>query len=240
MQAITKHGYAAKSLDLGEARADLRRTASEAVKQTSKQKYLSERRGFPIHPRALTASQWRRLFPDDRLEVIRQYLGGDPELLRIEVIDVPAGANRQFIHRDHDIGARKSLCVAVNLDGGDVGTLFLRDSHLTTTAATEDDQVVASQGNWIMYDTYTIHAGAANPTPHRVSERVFFTFRAPQLTRQERAHLTRRLAPRETSLHPPIPMSELLQGRHSAGQAAGASSGAGASSSTEGSRKRKR
>jgi ectoine hydroxylase-related dioxygenase (phytanoyl-CoA dioxygenase family) len=221
MQYLVDRGYVGTKFQVeSSVRSSLKNIARQALCQQSKQTYLNARVGFPIDPWTINSEHWRAIFPKSgRVQLIlRNYLDGDPELLRVEVIDVPPKAPRQNIHRDHDIGARKSVCVAVNLsEGQDVGTLLLPGSQLTDDVASEEDPVVSSCGDLIIYDTYCIHAGASNPTSHHVSGRLFFTFRAPgdKLTKKDKTHLTRSLAQSATSLHAPIPLSELTTaGRH--------------------------
>jgi len=216
MQTLAERGYAGTTWVIEpRVRKLLHNTAKRALTNRRQTEYATNRVGYPINPSEISVIQWRAILPAEQLQLLRDYLGGDPELLLVETIEVPPNTPRQKVHRDQSSGARKAVCVAVNLEKGkDVGTLFFTGSHLINGDASETNPVRPSRGDWIIYDTYCIHAGSSNPTNRSIDGRLFFTFRAPasKLSTQEKRHLTRGLAPRARRLHPPIPLSSLLSG----------------------------
>ena len=84
-----------------------------------------------FNPSMFTAEQWTRIFPPEYLHKLEGYLGENIEVLRTEVISVPAHSEVQHTHRDHSIGSRVSVCVAILIGPlVNVGTLFIPGSHV--------------------------------------------------------------------------------------------------------------
>ena len=126
-------------------------------------------------------TQWQALFPAAIVDVIEGYLGYGAEMIRSEILVAPAGCSAQSIPRDHNLGPQKCMCVAVSLRYA-VGTRFCAGSHQWDEDADDDchdRSVTASSGNYLIYDTYVLHAGAANHTDHDKTLRIFFVLRAP-------------------------------------------------------------
>lgn len=151
--------------------------------------YNSGRRGIVFDPGMLTAQQWKCIFPREYLKIIEHYLGENIEVIRTEIISVPAHANVQHTHRDHTVGPRVSVCIAISTDPRtNVGTLFIPGSHKN-----QDDSPIGvltpSATTYLIYDTHTFHAGGGNNAGTPNNNRLFITFRASSITHRQKSAL---------------------------------------------------
>lgn len=191
--------------------ARVARELRELCHRTAKKKqdalqYANRRRGYAIFPDDLTAEQWRALLPPDTVRAIKRYLGKDAEVIRAEILVVPAGASAQEAHRDHDLGPRKSVCVALSLRSS-VGTLVAAGTHRIDD---DDPMLRPTKGNHIVYDTYLYHAGAANKGSQAKTERIFILLRTADLTPPEKGILTRSLGCTATGWKRAVRINDLL------------------------------
>jgi len=152
--------------------------------------YNSGRRGLVFDPKLINAQEWACLFPPEYIRTLENYLGENIEVLRTEVISVPALSDTQYTHRDHALGARVSVCVVISADHINVGTLIIPGSHAHGDLLPLGD-LVASATTYLMYDTHTFHAGCGNPKTTPTNNRLFVTFRSSSLTRKQKGALSR-------------------------------------------------
>ena len=137
------------------------------------------------------AHQWACAFPPECVDNIECYLGKNAVLLRTEVISVPAHAETQHTHRDHSLGPRVSLCVAISIElDADVGTLLIPGSH-TDGSQVPREGMVPSATTYLMYDTHTFHAGCGNRTARPNNNRLFVTFASSDITRKHAGAFSR-------------------------------------------------
>lgn len=182
--------------------------------------YNSGRRGMVFHPSMLTAQQWACIFPPEYIHELERYLGNDVEVLRTEVISVPAHSDIQHTHRDHSLGPRVSICVAISIDPRtNVGTLLIPGSHAAGDPSPLGE-LVPSATTYLMYDTHTFHAGCGNRTDMPNNSRIFVTFCSSSLTCKQKGALYRATGQISyksvtfRSLLVPLPLA--LTGRHTA------------------------
>jgi len=173
-----------------------------------------------FHPSMFTAQQWVCIFPPEYIHEIERYLGDHVEVLRTEVISVPAHSEIQHTHRDHSLGPRVSICVAISMDlRTNVGTLFIPGSHAVGDLSPLGE-LVPSATTYLMYDTHTFHAGCGNRTDMPNNNRIFVTFCSSSLTCKQKGALYRATGKlacspvtfRSLLVPPPV----VLTGRHAA------------------------
>lgn len=213
LQQLQSAGYASFPLQLCDrvvrALQHITRTALQS--QTNRATLRDRRYGYALHYTAFSKLQWRLLFPAAVVEALEGYLESPAELLRVEVLVVEPGAQDQSAHRDHDVGAGKSACVAISINSAlAVGTLVLPGSHLTDQEAAGDVQLLPTTSQTLAYDTYMIHAGAGNPTPTAFTHRIFFILRATNMSPREKATLTRHINPTATQAFRPVLLRTLV------------------------------
>lgn len=100
-------------------------------------------------------------------DVVTAYLQTDRvELFFAQDIQIDAGPQpMQHLHRDHRLGPRRSVAVAMSREGDDVGTCFASGTHVDEDddAPCAADAVEASHGNLVIFDPYMWHAGGCVP-----------------------------------------------------------------------------
>ena len=212
MQSLTERGYAGTTWVVdSRTRKSIQGIVKKALNSKHRQRYKGKRVGYPINPETISAEQWKALFPKNCVQLLTAYLGGDPELLSTEVLEVPPNSAQQILHRDHRYGAGKSVCVSVNTaKGHDVGTLIIFGSHRAGNNTFDSALTTPCRGDWIVYDTYCIHAGPGNPSTQSISSRVFFTFFAPTLNAFEKSDLTRAMGFKDRNTT--VKLSEVVSG----------------------------
>jgi len=130
------------------------------------------------------AHEWACVFPTECVNNIEFYLGKNAVLLRTEVISVPAHAETQHTHRDHSLGPRVSLCVAISIDPRmEVGTLLIPGSHADGSQL-PCGCMVPSATSYLIYDTHTFHAGCGNRTTNPNNNRLFVTFGSSEMIKK--------------------------------------------------------
>lgn len=97
--------------------------------------------------------------------LLKQYLGCEPNIVRVQRIECVSNVTRtQLIHRDHDLGPRVMVALAVS------------DSNLNTVifASNAGDEPKIRKHKYTrlastcgIFDTYFFHRGAACKTPSR-------------------------------------------------------------------------
>ena len=169
--------------------------------------YNSERRGMIFDSSMFAAHQWACAFPPECMHHIEAYLGRNAVLLRTEVISVPAQSKRQHIHRDHPLGPRVSLCVAMSIEPHtDVGTLLIPGSH-TDGSQLPSGGMVPSATTYLIYDTHTFHAGCGNRTDTPNNNRLFVTFGSSTMTHKQECAFSRATG---TMTHNPVTLRSLI------------------------------
>ena len=173
--------------------------------------YNSGRRGVVFDSSMFAAHQWVCAFPPECVHHIEAYLGKNAVLLRTEVISVPAYSETQHTHRDHPLGPRVSLCVAISIDPHtDVGTLLIPGSHMDWSQSPRGG-MVPSDTTYLIYDTHTFHAGCGNRTGRPNNNRLFVTFVSSAMTRKQEGAFSRATG---TVSHSPVTLRRLLVPAH--------------------------
>ena len=141
----------------------------------------------------------------ERSPFLHDYVGDDLRVQGVQDIVVSKACPPQEIHRDHQLGAKKAIVVAISLDGTPLGTEVIRGTHagdddLSAYVARnrysskrapkaaamiehlkQSGAMTAVQSACMVYDPFVYHRGAASAGP-KTGGRLFIMLCASSLS----------------------------------------------------------
>ena len=144
----------------------------------------------------------------ERSPFLHDYVGDDLRVQGVQDIVVSKACPPQEIHRDHQLGAKKAVVVAISLDGSPLGTEVIRGTHagddeLSAYVARnrysskrapkaaamiqhlqQSGAMAAVQTACMVYDPFVYHRGAASAGP-KTGGRLFIMLCAASLAADE-------------------------------------------------------
>ena len=144
----------------------------------------------------------------ERSPFLHDYVGDDLRVQGVQDIVVSKACPPQEIHRDHQLGAKKAVVVAISLDGSPLGTEVIRGTHagddeLSAYVARnrysskrapkaaamiqhlqQSGAMTAVQSACMVYDPFVYHRGAASAGP-KTGGRLFVMLCAAALSPDE-------------------------------------------------------
>ena len=129
--------------------------------------YRTQRRSIPIS--LSHCPDLSNFLSDEILAVIRTYLRTKDLYFHAEIIVVPAGATEQDKHRDHTMGSRTIVAIALSL-AESLRTKIIPGSHRGTSEPVEE-----MTSRTMLYDTFAEHMGGAWPGKEEDVDRIFLT-----------------------------------------------------------------
>ena len=144
----------------------------------------------------------------ERSPFLHDYVGDDLRVQGVQDIVVSKACPPQEIHRDHQLGAKRAIVVAISLDGTPLGTEVIRGTHagdddLSAYVARnrysskrapkaaamiehlkQSGAMTAVQSACMVYDPFVYHRGAASAGP-KTGGRLFIMLCASSLSADE-------------------------------------------------------
>ena len=201
---LEAHGYCPLVADASDVDA-LRQALADASDDTASV-LQNDRRGRNLP--ATPALRHAVVALIERSPFLHDYVGDDLRVQGVQDIVVSKACPPQEIHRDHQLGAKKAIVVAISLDGSPLGTEVIRGTH-----AGDDDlsayvarnrysskrapkaaamiehlkrsgAMTAVQSACMVYDPFVYHRGAASDGP-KTGGRLFIMLCAASLAADE-------------------------------------------------------
>jgi hypothetical protein len=127
---------------------------------------------------------WKEILSDDLITLLEQYLGHNPRLRGVQVIEVDNNQPEQSMHRDHREGSKILLMLGISFCGN-IGTLIIPKSHHSKPNETFHKKYAEPIGNSnsVLFDGYAIHGGC-NTYGKEKSRRLFICFESSSISDQ--------------------------------------------------------
>ena len=222
---LETHGYCpiqAEASTVDRLRAGL----AEASDNDNASVLQNDRRGIN-----LSSTPWLRRAVVDLIEkspFLHDYVGDDLRVQGVQDIVVSKACPPQEIHRDHQLGAKKAVVVAISLDGSPLGTEVIRGTHagddeLSAYVARnrysskrapkaaamvehlkQSGAMTAVQSACMVYDPFLYHRGAASDGP-KTGGRLFIMLCAASLSADDQKAMRSTNDIKRAWKIPPIP-----------------------------------
>ena len=201
---LETHGYCPLQVDASSTDA-LRAALADASDDTASV-LQNDRRGRNLP--ATPALRHAVVALIERSPFLHDYVGDSLRVQGVQDIVVSKACPPQEIHRDHQLGAKKAIVVAISLDGSPLGTEVIRGTHagddeLSAYVARnrysskrapkaaamiehlrQSGAMTAVQSACMVYDPFVYHRGAASAGP-KTGGRLFIMLCAASLAADE-------------------------------------------------------
>ena len=198
---LETHGYCPLQVDASSTDA-LRAALADASDDTASV-LQNDRRGRNLP--ATPALRHAVVALIERSPFLHDYVGDDLRVQGVQDIVVSKACPPQEIHRDHQLGAKKAVVVAISLDGSPLGTEVIRGTHagdddLSAYVARnrysskrapkaaamiehlkQSGAMTAVRSACMVYDPFVYHRGAASAGP-KTGGRLFIMLCASSLS----------------------------------------------------------
>ena len=202
---LEAHGYCPLVVDDSDVDA-LRQDLADASDTDNASVLQNDRRGMNLP--ATPALRQAVVALIERSPFLHDYVGDDLRVQGVQDIVVSKACPPQEIHRDHQLGAKKAVVVAISLDGSPLGTEVIRGTHagddeLSAYVARnrysskrapkaaamiehlrQSGAMTAVQSACMVYDPFVYHRGAASAGP-KTGGRLFIMLCAASLAADE-------------------------------------------------------
>ncbi|CAH0375910.1 unnamed protein product [Pelagomonas calceolata] len=199
---LETHGYCPIQSDASTVDA-LRAALADAADDDNASVLQNDRRGRNLP--ATPALRHAVVALIERSPFLHDYVGDDLRVQGVQDIVVSKACPPQEIHRDHQLGAKKAIVVAISLDGSPLGTEVIRGTHagddeLSSYVARnrysskrapkaaamiqhlqQSGAMTAVQTSCMVYDPFLYHRGAASAGP-KTGGRLFIMLCASSLS----------------------------------------------------------
>ena len=199
---LETHGYC--PIDTDASTVDMLRQALADASDENESVLQNDRRGRNLP--ATPALRHAVVALIERSPFLHDYVGDDLRVQGVQDIVVSKACPPQEIHRDHQLGAKKAVVVAISLDGSPLGTEVIRGTHagdddLSAYVARnrysskrapkaaamiehlkQSGAMTAVQSPCMVYDPFVYHRGAASDGP-KTGGRLFVMLCAASLGR---------------------------------------------------------
>ena len=198
---LEAHGYC--PIDTDASTVDMLRQALADASDENESVLQNDRRGRNLP--ATPALRHAVVALIERSPFLHDYVGDDLRVQGVQDIVVSKACPPQEIHRDHQLGAKKAIVVAISLDGSPLGTEVIRGTHagdddLSAYVARnrysskrapkaaamiehlkQSGAMTAVQSACMVYDPFVYHRGAASAGP-KTGGRLFIMLCASSLS----------------------------------------------------------
>ena len=198
---LETHGYC--PIDTDASTVDMLRQALADASDDTASVLQNDRRGRNLP--ATPALRHAVVALIERSPFLHDYVGDDLRVQGVQDIVVSKACPPQEIHRDHQLGAKKAVVVAISLDGSPLGTEVIRGTHagddeLSAYVARnrysskrapkaaamiqhlqQSGAMTAVQTSCMVYDPFLYHRGAASDGP-KTGGRLFVMLCAASLS----------------------------------------------------------
>ena len=201
---LETHGYC--PIQAADSDVDALRQALAETSDDTASVLQNDRRGRNLPPAPALRHAVVALI--EKSPFLHDYVGDDLRVQGVQDIVVSKACPPQEIHRDHQLGAKKAVVVAISLDGSPLGTEVIRGTHAgdddlsayvarnrysskrAPKAAAMIQQLqrsgamTAVQSACMVYDPFVYHRGAASAGP-KTGGRLFIMLCAASLAADE-------------------------------------------------------
>ena len=201
---LDTHGYCPLNADT--ETVDALRAALADISEDTASVLQNDRRGMNLPATPKLKSAVVALI--EKSPFLHDYVGDDLRVQGVQDIVVSKACPPQEIHRDHQLGAKRAIVVAISLDGTPLGTEVIRGTHagdddLSAYVARnrysskrapkaaamiehlkQSGAMTAVQSACMVYDPFVYHRGAASAGP-KTGGRLFIMLCASSLSADE-------------------------------------------------------
>ena len=201
---LETHGYC--PIQAADSDVDALRQALAETSDDTASVLQNDRRGRNLPPAPALRHAVVALI--EKSPFLHDYVGDDLRVQGVQDIVVSKACPPQEIHRDHQLGAKKAVVVAISLDGSPLGTEVIRGTHagddeLSAYVARNrysskrapkaaamiehlkrSGAMTAVQSACMVYDPFVYHRGAASDGP-KTGGRLFIMLCAASLAADE-------------------------------------------------------